>query len=175
MINTRMSQTITATKTGTTCVRPSLISRLVLVLACRAMATETPHQVSVALKPAARSQAPKRYQTSAGSSRPRSGVKMRAMPAKSMAQKAMASTIDQRMPDEGQVAKNIAQGELGGAEVEDLEGRQGADDHQAPGCAAAEAAAAEQAAPECRQTIANAVHGTDAVHVSLLRTNVLGV
>jgi len=62
------------------------------------MATETPHQVRVALKPAARSQAPKRYQTSAGSSRPRSGVKMRAMPAKSMAQKAMARTIDQRRP-----------------------------------------------------------------------------
>jgi len=35
--------------------------------------------------------------------------------------------------------------------------------------------AAKQAAPESGQSIANAVKGTDAVHVSLLRTNVLEV
>ena len=36
--------------------------------------------------------------TSLGSSRPRWGVKRRAMPAKSMPQKAMAKTVDQRRP-----------------------------------------------------------------------------
>src|SRR5512139_354540 len=57
------------------------------------MATDTPHQVRMALKAAARNQAPNRYQTSAGSLRPFSGVKMRAMPAKSMPQKARAKMV----------------------------------------------------------------------------------
>ena len=53
---------------------------------------------SAALKPAASSQAPKRYQTSVGSSRPICGVKSRAIPAKSIPQKASARTVDQCSP-----------------------------------------------------------------------------
>src|SRR5688572_27269990 len=93
---TRISNTIPATKIGTILVMALEPTKtLPAALFCR-IATETPHQVRVALKAAARNQAANRYQTSAGSSLPCSGVKMRAMPAKSMAQKANARIVAQR-------------------------------------------------------------------------------
>ena len=66
------------------------------------------------------------------------------MPAKSMPQKAMARTVAQRRPAKLQIAEHIQQGELGGAEVEDLEGQQSADDHHAPGRPAVKTATLEK-------------------------------
>ena len=63
-----------------------------------ATAIETPHQVSTAFIVAASSQAPNRYQTSLGSSEPLSGVNRRAIPAKSMPQKASARMVAQGIP-----------------------------------------------------------------------------
>ena len=95
IISTRISQTIMATKIGTTLSRIGLsITGLPMVASFR-MAIETPHQVNMAFMVAAKSQAPKRYQTSLGSSLPCSGVKRRAIPAKSMPQKAIAKIVDQ--------------------------------------------------------------------------------
>jgi len=88
MISTRMSQTRMATKTGTILSRVSGATTGLPRLSWLRTAMETPHQVSMAFMVAASSQAPKRYQTSAGSSAPCSGVKSRAIPAKSMPQKA---------------------------------------------------------------------------------------
>src|SRR5512135_1083280 len=63
-----------------------------------ATAIDTPHQVKIAFMVAARIQAPNRYQTSAGSSAPCSGVNKRAIPAKSIPQKAMERIVAQRIP-----------------------------------------------------------------------------
>mgnify|MGYP001595881026 CR=1 FL=1 len=61
MISTRTSQTIAATKIGTTLISvAALMTGLDCRLALFETATDTPHHVSVALKPAANSHAPKR-------------------------------------------------------------------------------------------------------------------
>ncbi len=109
----RISQTSTATNTGTT---ESSCSRLRISLprpGWAISASDTPHQVSTAFMVAARNHAPSRYQTSAGSLRfsaliessdarwpgpPAPGVNSRAMPAKSMPQKATARMKAQRSP-----------------------------------------------------------------------------
>jgi hypothetical protein len=58
---------------------------------------------------------------------------------------------------EGQAAEHIQQGKLGGAEVEYLEGQQGADDHHTPGRAAVELASPVETAPECANSITSFV------------------
>ncbi len=54
-------------------------------------------------------------------------------------------------------AEHIQQGELGGAEIENLEGQQGADDHCAPGRAAVEAAPAGETAPQRSNSVTSFV------------------
>ena len=126
MMSTRINQTINATKTGTTLVRVLWPTTSVESSWWLRTATATPHQVSMAFMAAASSQAPNRYQTSAGSSWPCCGVKSRAMPAKSIPQKAMDRIVAQLMPQETQIrAQHIRQGKDGGGIVEDLEGEQG--------------------------------------------------
>src|SRR5512133_3034541 len=99
IISTRMTQTMSATKTGTAVWMVLLAITAEPKLLWLTMATETPHQVSVAFMAAARIQAPNRYQTSAGSSFIScSGVNRRAIPAKSIPQKAMDRIVAQRIP-----------------------------------------------------------------------------
>ncbi len=98
IIRMRMSQTMMATKSGTT---DSRVARLKISLPsdwCWSRASETPHQVSMAFMVAARNQAASKYQTSTCSLRPFSGVNRRAIPAKSIPQKAMDRIIAQRKP-----------------------------------------------------------------------------
>ena len=107
IIKMRMSQTITATNTGTTASR---VARLRISLPselCCSSARETPHQVSMAFMVAARNQAANRYQVSVRSPRAFSGVNSRAMPAKSMPQKAMARMVAQRTPTKRRSPKRL--------------------------------------------------------------------
>src|SRR5574340_740023 len=89
----RITHTISATNTGTTLlmVDESIIERD--SMEWLVMAIETPDQVSTAFMVAASSQAQNMYHTSFDSCRPVSGVNRRAMPAKSMAQKASARIV----------------------------------------------------------------------------------
>jgi hypothetical protein len=98
MISTRMSQTMIATKTGIALVMVAWLTRLLPTTVWLITATEIPHQVRPAFMEAASSQAPNKYHTSAGSSRPCSGVNRRAIPAKSIPQKAIERIVAQRTP-----------------------------------------------------------------------------
>ena len=98
MMRTRINQTMMATNTGTVLVRVTRLTRLLPSAVWSVTATEIPHQVRQAFMTAASSQAPNRYQTSAGSSRPCSGVNRRAIPAKSIPQKAIERIVAQRRP-----------------------------------------------------------------------------
>ena len=102
-----MSQTMTATNTGTTDNRTSRLRISLPRLLCCSSARDTPHQVSMAFIVAARNQAASRYHTSTRSLRPRSGVNSRAMPAKSMPQKAIARIMAQRMPTKRRSPKRL--------------------------------------------------------------------
>src|SRR5258706_1040596 len=69
---------------------------------------------------------------------------------------------------EGEVAEHIPQGELRGAEVEDLEREQGTDDHQSPGCAAVELSVADQVIPNHPQAISDVTTICCCSHFDLL-------
>ena len=98
IINTRISQTITATNIGTTLRSICLSMTTFPRVSWLSKAIEIPHQVNMAFMVAASSQAPKRYHTSPGSSAPSSGVKRRAIPAKSIPQNATARIVAQLTP-----------------------------------------------------------------------------
>ncbi len=93
-----MIHTMMATSTGTMVVSERVFTTAALVDLCVAMASETPHQVSAALKAAAISQALNRYQACFVSSRLLRWVMRLAMPAKSSPQKASAIKVDQGIP-----------------------------------------------------------------------------
>src|SRR5512139_2657326 len=82
-----------ATKIGTILMRVSRSTTALPNSDWLSKASETPHQVSMEFIVAANSQAPKRYQDSEGSLLPASGVNRRAIPAKSMQQKAIARIV----------------------------------------------------------------------------------
>ena len=58
---------------------------------------------------------------------------------------------------ECQVAEHVVQGILGGAEVEDFEREQGADDHDAPGRSTVELTVMDDAVPEISQAISKRI------------------
>ena len=64
MINTRMTQTITATKMGTTLIKVEVLITAELPSEWLVIAMVTPHQVSAAFAVPARSHAPNKYQAS---------------------------------------------------------------------------------------------------------------
>jgi hypothetical protein len=90
----RVNQTRIATNIGTirsNCSRP----KISLPSSCDTSTDDTAHQVITAFIVAPSSHAPVKYQTSFGSSFPRSGVNRRARPAKSIAQNATAKIVAQ--------------------------------------------------------------------------------
>ena len=97
IMSTRMTQTRIATKIGTKRTKVSLGTMREPRDWWLRIAIETPHQVSIAFIVAASSQAEKRYQVALkGEEEWASGEKRRAMPAKSIAQKAMERIVAQR-------------------------------------------------------------------------------
>ena len=66
MMSTRINQTMIATKTGMALVMVAWLTRLLPATAWVIPVIEIPHQVRLAFMVAASSQAPNRYQTSAG-------------------------------------------------------------------------------------------------------------
>ena len=123
MINTRINQTMMATKIGTNLINNARSTTAPPSVWWLRMAIDTPHQVSMAFIVAASSQAPKRYHTSDGSSAPCSGVNNRAIPAKSIPQNAIANMVAQRMPAKRKSPSRSDQREIRGAVVEDFEGK----------------------------------------------------
>ena len=91
----RMIQIMRDTNTGTipVMVFESIMAREAMEWLL--IAIETPHHVRTAFMVAARSQAPNMYQTSLGSCSPCSGVKSRAIPAKSIPQNASERIVAQ--------------------------------------------------------------------------------
>jgi hypothetical protein len=98
MIKTLISQTKTETKIGTPLNKASLPSSSFPKPLWPNSAKETAHQVSMAFMVAARNHAPSKYHTSSKRSLSLEGVNKRAIPAKSIPQKANDRIVDQRIP-----------------------------------------------------------------------------
>ena len=98
IMSTRMTQTKTATKIGTTRSKVVRSTTAFPRVSWFKIAIETPHHVNIAFIVAASNHAPNKYHTSVCGSSPPSGVNRRAMPAKSMLQKAIESMVAQRTP-----------------------------------------------------------------------------
>ncbi len=96
MISTRISSTSSATNTGTLRISSWRPTISLPSPGCESTASDTAHQVSMPFIAAATAHAPSRYQDSVDVRGPFSGVSRRAMPAKSIPQKASARTTDQR-------------------------------------------------------------------------------